>query len=231
MAVPSRSMNSCGESAASSRSKRSTMACSMPAASINASFSCSVVIDCGQLPGSRTQRGCGSKVMSAGCDSVAAAAGTTCRVTSTWPRGTPSKLPTVSATGPMWPVGSPRWTFRGIASSAEHLLRHEGAAERVGMAQRDQATHRIVCADEARSRLGKHPDGATLADHGLLLDVELDPLHVGQYDLGRKQSAAHAFGAVQSRRIQCSVDRQAAVCGADQTPQIAAHTQLPAEVT
>ncbi|OLB89017.1 MAG: hypothetical protein AUI15_26910 [Actinobacteria bacterium 13_2_20CM_2_66_6] len=42
---PSISMNSCGPRLASARSNLSTMACSTPAASSSASFSCSVVID------------------------------------------------------------------------------------------------------------------------------------------------------------------------------------------
>ncbi len=131
IAAARRSMNSCGDSAASSRSKRSTIACSMPAFSISASFSCSVVIDCGQLAGSRTQRGCGSKVMSAGAAFSSAAARTACSITSRWPRCTPSKLPTVNATRPIGLVGSPKWTF----SSAPSPARRSAVGDRCGRAR------------------------------------------------------------------------------------------------
>jgi len=74
--------------------------------------------------------------MSAGC----APAAITWRITSTWPRCTPSKLPTVRATAPMWLVGSPRWTFRGVRASGEHLLGYERAPQWIGVSQRDEAS-------------------------------------------------------------------------------------------
>src|SRR6266851_267735 len=54
------------------------------------------------------QRGCGSNVIRAGCACSPAAAATVLLITSAWPRWTPSKLPMVSATGPIGLDGSPR---------------------------------------------------------------------------------------------------------------------------
>jgi len=63
------------------------------------------------------------------------------------------------------------------------------------MPQGDQAAGQVVGSDQPRSRLREDANRASLAHHGLLLDVELDPLHVRQYDFGRKQPAAAGIAA------------------------------------
>src|SRR6266850_4180061 len=70
--------------------------------------------------------------------------------------------------------------------SAEHLLGHERAPKWVGVPQRDQAAAGVVSSDQSRAWLGQNSHGAALPDQCLLLHVELDPLHVRQYDFGRK---------------------------------------------
>ena len=84
--------------------------------------------------------------------------------------------------------------------------------------------------DQARSGLRQDPDGASLPDHRLLLDIESHPLHVGQYDFGRKQAAAHVIGAGQRVHLHRRVDGERAVRGPDQPPQITANAELAAEV-
>src|SRR3981081_4360866 len=159
--------------------------------------------------------------MSAGCALASTAEAITWRITSTCPRWTPSKLPIVSATAPIGLVGSPRWTF-SVLSSAEHLVGHERAPQGIGVSERDQAAGQVMGAEKAWARLRKHPRRTALADHGLLFDVELNLLHVRQYDFGRKQPGAHVFGGVEVRCADGRVDRQTAVGRPHETPHIPA---------
>jgi len=98
------------------------------------------------------------------------------------------------------------------------------------VAKRNQSPDRIVSADGARARLGKHAHRAALADHRLLLDVEADALHVGQYDFGRKEVTPNVIGRRLRVERDGGIDRKRTVFGADQPAEIAPHSQSPAEV-
>src|ERR1700682_3643540 len=150
-------------------------------------------------------------------------------MTSTCPRCTPSKLPIVSATGPIGLVGSPRWTFR-VVSLAEHLVGHECAPQGIGVSERDQAAGQIVGAKQALARLWKDTRRTALANHGLLFDVELDLLHVRQYDFGRKQPGPHVVSGVELTCGHRRLDGQGAVRGPDEAPKVPADAQVAAEI-
>ena len=85
-------------------------------------------------------------------------------------------------------------------------------------------------ADETRARLWQHAYGAALADHRLLLHVEPDPLHLGQYDFGRQQPASHILDCGQLVNRHRGLDRQRPVRGADQPPQVPTDREPPPKV-
>src|SRR6266852_1010209 len=114
--------------------------------------------------------------------------------------------------------------------SAQNLFGHEGAAKRIGMAERHEAAGQIMGADGAGSWLWEHADRASLADHRLLLDVEAHALHVRQYDFGREQSIPNVLGACVRSDRHRGLHRQRAVRRAHKAAQVAPHPQLPAEV-
>src|SRR5438270_6513731 len=84
--------------------------------------------------------------------------------------------------------------------------------------------------NRTRPRLREHAHCAPLADLRLLLDVELDPLHLRQYDFRRKQPVAERVGGgkcVNRHRIS---DGEGAIRGADEASQIASDAQALANV-
>src|SRR5579884_1178538 len=190
-------MKSSALSAARARSKGSTIPCSRPRRRTNETRSSRVVIWAGQLAGSSTQRGWGSKVIQAAVAPWARATSTTFRSTAWCPRCTPSKLPMARTTRARRSSGRPKWTLIPAPSStprcpwtwsAQHLVRDEGPAQGVGVAERDQTSLFVVRPQEPRSGLGQHPNRAAASDRGLLLVGETDALHVGrQHHLRRQQ--------------------------------------------
>src|SRR5260221_1739 len=115
--------------------------------------------------------------------------------------------------------------------SAEDLFGHEGAPQRIRVPESNQAAAEIVGADRARSGLWKYAHRTPLPDHRLLLDVELHPLHVRQYDFGWKQSISNLLGGGLRLNLHRFLDCQRAVRGAHEAPEVAAHTQPPAKVS
>src|SRR5215831_16713015 len=186
-------MKSSALSPASSRVKATTTRCCVPVPAISAWRSSSVVICGGQLTGSTTQRGWGSKVMQADVRACRPAAATSRSRTHRWPRWTPSKLPIASAVGPRRFSGSSKCLCNaGSAHSVdflgwEDLVRYEGAPKRVGVAQSNQTASLVVRPEWPRFRLRKHPHRAPMSHLCLLLRGQSYGLHVGQQRLGRKQ--------------------------------------------
>src|SRR5229473_1874669 len=117
------------------------------------------------------------------------------------------------------------------APSGENLFGHEGAPQRVGVPESDQAAAGIVGADGARSGLWKHAHSTPLPDHRLLLDVELYPLHVRQYDFGWKQSISNFLRSGLRLNRHRFLDCQRPVRGAHEAAQIAPHPQPAAKVS
>jgi len=134
---------------------------------MSASFSGRLVIDCGTVARVEHATRMWLEGESAGGAEVPSQPATTWLITSTWP-GAPVEAPDRQpATGPIGPRGAPNEpsvsTFSGT----------NVAPKRVGVAQRDEAAAGVVSPDQSRARFGQNAHSTALADHRLLLDIEL----------------------------------------------------------
>ena len=98
------------------------------------------------------------------------------------------------------------------------------------MAEGNQPAAGVVSPDQARPGLWQDADRPALPDHRLLFHIEPDPLHVRQYDFGRKQQAAHVISRRQRLHLHCGFDEQRTVGGAHEPAEVASNAKLLAEV-
>src|SRR5437660_451443 len=98
------------------------------------------------------------------------------------------------------------------------------------MAKRDETSIGVMCANQPGSWIWDDAHRAALTHLRLLLDVESDPLHFGQYDFRRKQPVQHRTTRRELVQRHRFVDAQRPVRLAHQLPQVAAHGEPVAEV-
>ena len=98
------------------------------------------------------------------------------------------------------------------------------------MSEGDEAALGVMRPQRAWPRLGHHAHRAALSHLRLLLDVELHPLHLGQYDLRRKQQVRDRLRRRQPVGTHRAVEDERSIRGAHQAPQITADPQPLAEV-
>ena len=98
------------------------------------------------------------------------------------------------------------------------------------MTERDEASISVVRAHQPRSWFGEDSHRAALSHLRLLLHIEPDPLHLGQYDFRRKQPVAHRIGRDELVNAHRVVDGQLAVRLAHQPSEIPADPKPLAEV-
>src|SRR5436190_1822154 len=98
------------------------------------------------------------------------------------------------------------------------------------MAKRDETSIGVMCANQPGSWIWDDAHRPALTLLRLLLDVESDPLHFGQYDFRRKQPVQHRTRRRELVQRHRFVDAQRPVRLAHQLPQVAAHGEPVAEV-